>query len=141
MTYDYKLTCDLPAEPETVYAAWLDSKTHGEMTGAAAAVAAAVGAPFTAWDGYIHGRTLELVPGRRIVQSWRTSEFAASDPDSKIVVELEPTASGTRLTLAHSRVPDGQTSYEESGWRDFYFEPMKAYFERAKRKAKVEAKK
>ena len=42
MTYDYKLTCNLPAEPETVYAAWLDSKAHGEMTGAAATVAAAV---------------------------------------------------------------------------------------------------
>ncbi len=138
MTYDYKLTCNLPAKPETVYAAWLDSEAHSAMTGAPASIAAVVGASYTAWDGYIRGQTLELVPGRRIVQSWRTSEFTDDDPDSTVVVELEPTRSGARLTLTHTRVPDAQTSYEESGWRDFYFEPMKAYFERAK---KVRARK
>ena len=56
-------------------------------------------------------------------------------PNSTIVVELEPMKSGARLTLTHTGVPDGQTSYEEGGWRDFYFEPMKAYFEWAKKKA------
>jgi uncharacterized protein YndB with AHSA1/START domain len=141
MTYDYKLTCILPAEPEAVYAAWLDSEAHSAMTGARATIGAGVGSHYTAWDGYIHGETLELVPGRRIVQSWRTSEFADDDPDSTIIVELEVTKTGTRLTLTHNGVPDGQTSYEEHGWRDFYFAPMKAYFEGAKRKTKSRGKK
>ena len=47
-----------------------------------------------------------------------------------MAVDLEPTKTGTRLTLSHSGVPDGQTGYEKAGWRDFYFSPMKAYFER-----------
>ena len=76
------------------------------------------------------GRNLELVPDRRIVQSWRTSEFAADDPDSTITIELTPLGAGTRLSLRHVGVPDGQTAYEKGGWRDNYFEPMKAYFAR-----------
>ena len=103
------------------------------MTGAPAAIAPGVGGAYSAWDGYIHGRTLALTPDRRIVQSWRTSEFADDDPDSTITVELEPMNSGTRLTLTHANVPDGQTSYEEHGWREFYFKPMEAYFGRARK--------
>ena len=130
MTYDFKLSCTLPASPEAVYDAWLDSACHGAMTGAPARIGRRVGEAYSAWDGYITGKTLELVPGRRIVQSWRTSEFGDADPDSTVVVDLEPTRTGTRLTLSHSGVPDGQTDYENGGWRDFYFSPMKAYFAR-----------
>ena len=130
MTYDFKLTCTLPATPEAVYDAWLDSAAHSAMTGGAAKISKRVGGAYSAWDGYITGKTLELIPGKRIVQSWRTSKFAASDPDSTIAVELEQTKAGTRLTLTHSGVPDGQTSYESGGWQDNYFTPMKAYFAR-----------
>lgn len=128
MTYDFKLSCTLPASPEAVYDAWLDSACHGAMTGAPARIGARVGEDYSAWDGYITGKTLELVPARRIVQSWRTSEFGEAEPDSTVAVDLEPTKAGTRLTLSHNGVPDGQTGYENGGWRDFYFSPMKAYF-------------
>ncbi len=137
MTYDFTLSCVLPAAPEAVYDAWLDSAAHSAMTGSKAKIGKGVGDRYSAWDGYIEGATLGLVPGKRIVQSWRTTEFGASDPDSTIVVELEPTRTGTRLTLTHKGVPDGQTSYEMGGWQDNYFAPMKAYFETRKKKAKA----
>ena len=135
MTYEFKLTCTLPASPEAVSDARLDSARHSAMTGAPATISNRVGEPYAAWDGYITGRTLELVPGRRIVQSWRTSEFGDADPESTIVVDLAPTKTGTRLALTHSSVPDGQTGYENGGWQEFYFSPMKAYFAREKQKA------
>ncbi len=128
MSYDFELSCTLPASPEAIYEAWLDSAAHSAMTGAEATASKEVGAEFSAWDGYIVGKNLELVPGQRIVQSWRTSEFGDEDPDSTITVTLTPIEAGARLTLSHSNVPDGQTSYEKVGWRDYYFEPMKAYF-------------
>src|SRR5271155_2205475 len=128
MTYDFKLSWTLPASPEAVYDAWLDSRAHSAMTGAGAKVHKRVGGAHTAWDGYITGRTIELIPGKRIVQSWRTTQFTSVDPDSTITVELAPTKTGTQLTLGHTGVPDGQTSYENGGWRNFYFAPMKAYF-------------
>jgi uncharacterized protein YndB with AHSA1/START domain len=139
LTYDFTLFCALPASPEAVYDAWLDSAAHSAMTGSEARIGKRVGDRYSAWDGYIEGATLELAPGRRIVQSWRTTDFGATDPDSTIVVDLEPTKTGTRLTLTHKGVPDRQTDYENGGWRDFYFAPMKAYFERRTKKTKAGA--
>ena len=75
MTYDFRLSRDLPATPQAVYDAWLDSAAHSAMTGSKAKIGNSVGERYTAWDGYIAGKTLELAPGRRIVQSWRTTEF------------------------------------------------------------------
>jgi activator of HSP90 ATPase len=126
MTYDFTLECDLPAPPSAVYEAWLDSGAHSAMTGGEARIEKRVGGAYTAWDGYISGKTLELTPGERIVQSWRTTRFTPADADSTITIHLFK--AGTRLTLSHKGVPDGHTSYEKGGWRDFYFKPMKAYF-------------
>jgi uncharacterized protein YndB with AHSA1/START domain len=128
MPYAFTLTTTVPASAQEIYEAWLDSLAHSEMTGGEAVMSDEVGAEVAAWDGYISGRNLELVPGQRIVQSWRTTEFDDEHEDSILTVTLEEVEDGTLLTLVHSRVPDGQTSYEEGGWQEHYFEPMKAYF-------------
>jgi len=73
MPYDFKLTAIVPASPQEIYDAWLDSFAHSEMTGSQAMLSDEIGAEVYAWDGYITGRNLELVPGERIVQSWRTT--------------------------------------------------------------------
>jgi uncharacterized protein YndB with AHSA1/START domain len=128
MAYDFRLTTLIPASPQAIYDAWLDSRGHTAMTGGEAVMSAVVGDACTAWDGYIAGRNLHLVPPSRIVQSWRTPEFADHDPDSTIVVSLDPAEGGTLLTLEHHGVPDGQTDFEQGGWQDNYFTPMQAYF-------------
>jgi Activator of Hsp90 ATPase homolog 1-like protein len=68
------------------------------------------------------------MPGERIVQSWRTADFSDEHEDSIITLTLEAVEGGTLLTLAHTNVPDGQTSYELGGWEEHYFEPMTQYF-------------
>ena len=128
MPYTYTLTTTIPASPEEVYQAWLDSLGHSEMTGSEATMSDEVGAEVSAWEGYISGRNLELVPGERIVQSWRTTEFGDEHEDSIITIVLQEVDDGTLLTLEHSNVPDEQRSYEEGGWQSNYFEPMVAYF-------------
>jgi activator of HSP90 ATPase len=128
MAFRFTLKATIPAPPRAVYDAWLDSRAHSAMTGAKARASTRRGGTFTAWDGYISGRNVALDPGKRIVQSWRTTKFAKDDPDSEIEVLLAPARSGTRLTLRHRNVPDGHTGYRDGGWQDFYFAPMKAYF-------------
>lgn len=129
MPYQFTLKTTIPATPQQVYDAWLSSKEHSAMTGGVANVDPKVGGDFDAWDGYITGKTIELDPGRRILQTWRTSQFTEKDSDSIIEVLLESDGDGTLLTLIHSNVPDGQTSYEEVGWQQHYFEPMQKRFE------------
>lgn len=128
MAYTFTLTTVLPASAREVYEAWLDSIAHSEMTGGEAVMSDEVGASITAWNGYITGRNLELVPGERIVQSWRTSEFDDEHEDSIVTVMFEDTDEGALVTLVHSNVPDDQRSYEEGGWESNYFEPMESYF-------------
>jgi uncharacterized protein YndB with AHSA1/START domain len=118
----------IPASPERIYSAWLDATTHTAMTGGAATVEARVGGRFTAWDGYIEGTTLELSPGRKIVQAWRSADFPEGAGTSRLEIALEAADGGTRVTLHHTEIPAGQGGDYEQGWRDHYFAPMRKYF-------------
>lgn len=138
MPYTFTLTATIPASPQEIYEAWLDSLGHSEMTGGDARMSEEIGAEVSAWDDYISGRNVELIPGERIVQTWRTSEFTDEHEDFVISIVLAEVDDGTLLTLEHSNVPDDQRSYEESGWQSHYFEPMIAYFARLRRDATSE---
>lgn len=118
----------LPATPEEVYTAWMDSYEHSAFTGGEAEIDPAVGGTFTAWDGYITGTTLELESSTRIVQSWRTTEFPDNAPDSRIEVLLAAEGKACKLTLIHTEIPDGQAAQYDQGWKEYYFEPMTDYF-------------
>ena len=122
-----KVSALLPATPERVYKVWLSSKDHSAFTGATARVSSRAGARFSAWDGYIQGRNLELEPYRRIVQAWRTTDFPADSSDSRLEVLLEPATGGTRVTLVHADIPEGQSPEYRQGWIDYYLKPMKKY--------------
>ena len=67
-------------------------------------------------------------PDRRIVQTWRTKDFPADAPDSLLELTLTAVPEGTRLDLAHSRIPRGQGVRYHSGWHERYFVPMARYF-------------
>lgn len=118
----------IPASPQVIYFAWLDGAQHSAFTGGKATVDPSPGGKFTAWDGYIEGKNITLELGRRIVQSWRTTEFPKGAPDSRLEVHLEAVSGGTRVTLLHSEIPEGQGELYKSGWAEHYFNPMRTYF-------------
>ncbi len=124
---EFTVSDTIPASPADIYRAWLSSEGHTAMTGGGANCSDEPGAEFDAWDGYISGKNVELEQNRRIVQSWRTSQFGDSEPDSQIEVTLEATDGGTLVTLHHTSVPDDGDHYRP-GWQNHYFAPMKEYF-------------
>jgi activator of HSP90 ATPase len=125
---EFKVSTVIQAPPEKIYKAWLSSAGHAAMTGGSAKVSAKLGAEFEAWDGYIRGKNLILEPGKRIVQSWRTTEFSAEEKDSQIEVTFEKAGAGTKIIIHHTGLPAHGMEYKQ-GWVDNYFEPMKKYFE------------
>jgi uncharacterized protein YndB with AHSA1/START domain len=129
MSENVRVTTVIAADPETVYAAWLDSQSHAAMTGAPASSDPQVGGEYSAWDGYITGRYLELEPSRRILAAWRSSEFPEEAADSVVEVLLQEVPEGTELVVVHSDIPAGQAQTYEQGWIEYYFEPMKRHFE------------
>ena len=128
MNESYMLSATFHVDPAELFQGWLDSEMHAAFTGSPARIDPRPGGAFSVWDGYISGTTLEIQPPRRIMQSWRTTEFPADKPDSLLEVLFEKVPDGTKLTLKHSRVPAGQAEMYQQGWEEYYFTPMRIYF-------------
>ena len=124
---EFIVKTNIKASAKVIYTAWLNSEGHTKMTGGMAAVSDKVGAEFTAWDGYIEGKNVALEPYKRIVQSWRTSQFEEKEEDSQIEILLKEVDGETELVLIHTNLPESGAHYKK-GWDDHYFNPMRTYF-------------
>lgn len=123
----FELVERFAAPPAKLYSMWLHPVGHAAFTGGAEAIVEPkVGEMFSSWNGYIEGTTLVLEPPGRIVQSWRTSDFGATDPDSRLELLLEPEGKGTRLTLRQTDLPAGTADTYRAGWETYYFVHMRA---------------
>ena len=118
----------IPASPERVYRAWLDSEEHSAITHSTAGIEPWVGGRHSAWGGSIRGTTLELQPSRRIVQTWWASDFPPGSEESRLEVLFESVPGGTLVTINHTGLPQGRGHRYEDGWKDFYLDNMKEYF-------------
>ncbi|HXR34530.1 MAG TPA: SRPBCC domain-containing protein, partial [Candidatus Binataceae bacterium] len=76
---------------------------------------------------------LKLVPGKKIVEEWRTNDWPADYPPSLIELSFERVNAATRLTMVQAEVPAAQAPQYRQGWKDYYWTPLKTYFG-AKRK-------
>ena len=123
----FTLKTTIKASARKIYSAWLSSEGHTKMTGGKATTSDKIGDTFTAWDGYIQGENLILEENKRIVQSWRTSEFEDHEDDSQIEIVLLENGGKTELILKHTQLPESGEHYKK-GWDEHYFQLMKAYF-------------
>lgn len=129
MADSFEVSTFFPGVPVTeIFNAWLESEAHSGFTGSPAQIEPVVNGGFSAWDGYISGRTLEIDPPHRVLQSWRTTEFPQDSPDSHLEILFEEMEGGTQLRLIHTNIPAGQGENYLQGWQEFYFQPMQQYF-------------
>ena len=125
---EFTLTATFAVPASVIYITWLDSIGHTHMTGAEAECSDQPGGEFTAWDGYISGRNLELIPDKMIRQAWRTTEFEPGQPDSIVEISFTDLAENkAQVTIKHTHLQEQDSQYKQ-GWLDFYFTPMKAFF-------------
>lgn len=117
-----------PVDAATIYRDWLSTKVHTLFTGGVAKIEPFVGGKHSAWDGYIWGETLELESGKRIVQTWSTSNFPDGHEPSKIELLIQDEEGGCQVTLNHTGIPTGQGPEYEKGWDEHYFQPMMDYY-------------
>lgn len=122
----------ISATPDEVYDALMDPKKHSEFTGSKAEGKSVIGSEFSAWDGYIQAKNLELEKGKRIVQEWVTTEWPKGFPPSILVLTFKDLGGRTEITMVHSDVPAMQENDLRQGWTDFYWIPLKDFFEKRK---------
>jgi uncharacterized protein YndB with AHSA1/START domain len=130
-TFSQSLHFDAP--PSRVFALYADAGLHAGTTGSGAAIQAKAGTAFTAWDGYIGGVNLHVVPDRMIVQTWRASDWGKDESDSVLVLLFLPEDGGTRLLVTHANVPDDQAAELKAGWTEYYWKPWKKWLKDAAR--------
>ncbi len=126
-TIEYRLF--IQAKPKAVYDALMNEKKHSQFTGERAKVRAKAGAPFSCYDGYITGITLELKPGKHIVQAWRSQNW----PDghySIVTFALSKKSGGTQLRFTQIGVPANDYARKNNGWRIHYWQPLKMFLEK-----------
>ncbi len=119
------------AEPEAVYDAFVNAKKHSAFTGSKATIEAKVDGKFTAWDGYIFGKNLELEKGKRIVQEWVNTDWPEGYPPSRLELTFKKVKNGTEISMVHSDVPADQADELKEGWTEFYWKPIKEYFKKS----------
>lgn len=119
----------LPVSADRLYHAWLDPKQHGAFTGGGAVTSQPkVGGKWSAFDGYAHGKYLELVEPEKILMSWKAEDFPEGAAESQVEVLFQPASGGTRVTILHSDLPIGHEERFRKGWRRYYEASMREHF-------------
>ena len=113
--------------PHRFYEVLLDSKQFATVTGLRAEIDPNAGGAFTTFGGLIVGRNVELIPGQRIVQAWRPTNWP-SGVYSIVKFELKPQGPGVLVVLDHTGFPESDFDGLTSGWPERYWEPLKKYF-------------
>jgi activator of HSP90 ATPase len=110
-----------------LYDLYMNAKKHSAATGAPAKISPTVGTSFSAHNGYITGRNLQLVKNKLIVQTWHAQDWNRNDIDSIFIISLKSKGKDVVLHAVHANIPDKHVKGIDKGWHDFYWEPWKKY--------------
>lgn len=113
------------ATPKELFELYMDADKHTATTGADAEISAKEGTSFSAWGGYITGKNIHIIKNELIVQTWRTTEWEDTDPDSIFILRFIPDGNKTIVHMIHADVPDNQAKSLEQGWKDHYWDLWK----------------
>lgn len=123
----------IEASPALVYQVLTDPARFSAMTtfsmvpkAPPATIAPTVGGAFSLFGGHIEGRHVELVPGVRVVQAWRSADWPAG-LYSIVRFELQPRDGKTLIVFDHTGFPAGQGQHLAEGWHANYWTPMRKY--------------
>lgn len=112
---------------KTLYDLYMDQKKHSMVTGATAKITNKEGANFSAHDGYIKGKNLQLIKDKLIVQTWHGKDWDKGEPDSVFILNFNPKGKDVILEMIHTNLPDKNADSISKGWKAYYWEPWKKY--------------
>jgi uncharacterized protein YndB with AHSA1/START domain len=114
------------ASPDVVYGVLTTSEQFARMTGGRAAdISNEIGGAVSMFGGDIRAMNVELVPGKRVVQAWRSFRWPEG-VYSIVRFELTPAGKGTKLVFDQAGYPEEAHAMLEGGWSQMYWQPMNA---------------
>ncbi len=131
MTKSIHQEVTIKASAKKVFDALTDAKQFSAFSGGAPAeIDAQEGGSFSCFGGHIKGRNIELVPGKRVVQAWRSIKWAEG-VYSIVRFELSEEGGSTNIVFDQAGFPEEAGPHLEAGWTKMYWEPLKAYLAEA----------
>ncbi|XP_050500406.1 activator of 90 kDa heat shock protein ATPase homolog 1 [Diabrotica virgifera virgifera] len=85
------------------------------------------GGKFELFGGNIIGKFEELVPCKKIVQSWRYKQWPAGHY-STVTITVDQKSDHTEITLEQIGVPSGELDVTKDNWQRYYWDAMKQAF-------------
>lgn len=122
MTVTFECSIDIDAPPATVFRYFVDPTAMVKWIGDYAVIDARPDGEFTLdIEGIpVRGRYIDLLEPERIVVSWGHAGSRTMPPGStEVEFTLTPTPTGTRVTVAHRRLPDEHAASHRVGWPMF----------------------
>ncbi|KQS01609.1 uncharacterized protein Dere_GG26635, partial [Drosophila erecta] len=82
---------------------------------------------FILYGGNVLGKFEELVPEKKIQQSWRLKNWS-SGHYSNVIIELEETSSSTMMSLKQTGIPAPEYDGMKTNWYRYYWHSIKQTF-------------
>lgn len=89
---------------------------------------AKVGTKFSLWGGDIHGKNIDVIVGKKLVQEWFGGDW---EKPSIVTFTLTEKKGKTTIALRHSNIPDEEAQEIADGWKMYYLGPLKDYLEKS----------
>jgi len=125
-------TFDVPAS--VLYRTFLDATDLSRMTHSQATIDPKVGGEWTLFNGAVRGKLLELDQDRRIVQSWRFSNWKDTDESKVVLSFVSQGPACTTINVEQTGVPShdrfGNPDQEKlclDGWEEKYFNGLSKF--------------
>ncbi|MBI5653836.1 MAG: SRPBCC domain-containing protein [Chloroflexi bacterium] len=122
-----KQTYEIAATPAQVWRALTDPKVIRKWSDADAIFPLEPGAAYSLWDGTIGGQIVEVVPRKKLAQTWKPENWTRDD--SVVTFTLTPVSKGTRVDLLHENVEEWDFEGTREGWDAYYLGAIKRMLE------------
>lgn len=85
-----------------------------------------VGTKFEFWGGDIHGKNIEVIPSKKLVQEWFSGDWKKP---SIVAFTLRAEKNKVKIDLLHTDVPNNEAADIDNGWKEYYLDPLKKFLE------------
>jgi activator of HSP90 ATPase len=119
-------TMTFTASAHDLYDALMDSKKHAAFTEAGATISRKVGGSFQTYDGYATGKNIELVPDKKIVQTWRASDWPEGHYSTITFLFCEKDGE-TTLEFTQTEIPAEAYQDIKQGWQEWYWDRLMTF--------------
>eukprot|EP01137_Pigoraptor_chileana_P033286 Opistho-2@23934 len=121
------MTEEFKASADDLYQTLVNPQRVQAFTQASVVLDASVNGNFMLFGGNVTGKFTELVPGKKICQTWRFSDWP-KDHHSQVTIEFVQGEADTKLTLTQTGVPASDYERTERGWHSHYWNKIKGVF-------------